>query len=249
MNDDSVSPRAQEALKYRVKRNSSPELQWHEICRILFGKLGDTLNPHHDGTFKETTGIIRDIWRKEEQKIISSLSCTRNIPCADELRPLLSEILCRVEGYFEQKEPTIPEESLNELVENVQDTGRATLQGENTGNACESTKEGSSEMLGTGQIKVPEPASLPTQEWQSPGDIENLSISKYSFTCHAPTQNQNQFEYSYTGHSAGLLQLDLGVDWHLEDPSNTISKENFIPFDSSMENYYIQRAINLQHKY
>ncbi|KAF5983157.1 hypothetical protein FBULB1_3946 [Fusarium bulbicola] len=237
INNDSDSSRAQEALKYRVDRRSSPELQWHEICRILFGTLGDTLNPHHDGIFKEITGIMRGIWRQEEQKIMSSLSCTRNIPCADELRPLLSEILSRVEGCFEQKEQTVLEDGLKEPIEKIQDIWKVTLQEDNTGDACESPKEGSSEMLNTGQIKVPEHVGPPTQEWHFSSDIKTSSMSNYSFTCLAPTQSQKQFEYSYSEHPAGQLNLNLGMDWHLGDPSNDISMQDFISLNSSTEGF------------
>ncbi|KAF5588394.1 hypothetical protein FPCIR_7152 [Fusarium pseudocircinatum] len=241
----SVSPRAQEVLKYRVDRRSSPELQWHEICRILFGKLGDALNPHHGGIFKEITGIMRVIWREEEQNIISSLRGTLKVPCADELRPLLSEVLSRVEGYFEQKEQTLPEESLEKPVEKVQVTGKTILQGENSGHACESLKEGSSQMLDQGSIKVPEPICSPTQEWQFSNDIETSSLSNYSFTCFKPTQHQNQFEYSYSGHPAGPLHSYPGMD-----PSNDISMDDFMSFNSSMEGClssedYLSSVLNL----
>ncbi|CVK96841.1 uncharacterized protein FMAN_11161 [Fusarium mangiferae] len=234
-NHGSVSPRAQEILRYRVDRRSSPERQWHEICRILFGRLGNALNPHHDGIFKEVTGIIRGIWRAEEQNIISSLSGTLNVPGADELRPLLSHILSRVEGYFEQKEQTVAEESLKEPVEKLQDTGKAFSQRENPGHACQSPKVGSSEILNTGSIKAPEPVGPPTQEWQLSNDIESSSMSNYSFTCLTPTQHQNQFEYSYPDHSAGGLHSDLGMDWHLGDLGSDISMGDFMSFNSSME--------------
>ncbi|KAF5245056.1 hypothetical protein FANTH_7526 [Fusarium anthophilum] len=205
--------------------------------KILFGKIGDALNPHHDGIFKEITGIIRVIWREEEQNIISSLRGTLNVPCADELRPLLSGILSRVESYFAQREQTAAEESLKEPVEKTQDTGKVILQADNSGHACESPKQGTSEMLSSGQVKVPEHVGPPTQEWQFSSDFETSSMSNYSFTCLAPTQSPNQFDYSYSEQPAGLLNLNLGMDWHLGDPSNDISMEDFISLNSSTEGF------------
>ncbi|KAF5633642.1 uncharacterized protein FTJAE_7067 [Fusarium tjaetaba] len=178
---------------------------------------------------------MRGIWREEEQNIISSLSGALNVPCADQLRPLLSEIIGRVEGYFEQKQQTLPEESLKEPVAKAQDTGTTTQQGENSGHACESLKVGSSQMLNQGSIKVPEPVGPATREWQFSNEVETPSISNYTFTCLTPTQHQNQFEYSYPDHPAGPHRSDLGMDWHLGDPGSDISMEDFMSFNSSLE--------------
>ncbi|EWG47515.1 hypothetical protein FVEG_16146 [Fusarium verticillioides 7600] len=180
---------------------------------------------------------MRRIWREEEQNIISSLRGTLNVPCADELRPLLSEILGRVEGYFEQKEQTLPEESLEEPVAKVQNTGKKILQGGNSGHACESLEVGSSQMLNRGSIKVPEPVGPLTQEWQFSNNIETSSMSNYTFTCLTPTQHQNQFGYSYSDHPAGPLRSDLRMDWHLGDPSSDISMEDFMSFVTSLEEF------------
>ncbi|KAH7254224.1 uncharacterized protein BKA55DRAFT_663538 [Fusarium redolens] len=236
INNDSVSPAAQKTLKDRVDRSSSPELQWHEICRVLFGKVGDALNPHHDGVFKEITGIMRGIWRDEEHNIIASLRDTQNVPCADQLRPLLSEILTRVEDCFEQKEQKAPKENLKEPTDIIQDTHKGALQGGKTGHACEPPSGASSNMLNTGPIEVVEPVGLPTQEWHFSEDFDTSNTSNYTFNCLMPPQYQSQqFEYSYIDLSTSLLHSNIGMDWHLMGPNNDISMENFMSSQSSME--------------
>ncbi|KAJ4012031.1 hypothetical protein NW752_004426 [Fusarium irregulare] len=104
-NIDGVSPATHDALKVRFERTLSPRDQWHKICKILFGDIDDDHNPYHQGVFKEITGIIRGIWTEEGQHIISNVQKTRDIPeyCADQLRPVVLELLARVETRFEQK--------------------------------------------------------------------------------------------------------------------------------------------------
>jgi hypothetical protein len=104
-NTDGVSPTTQEALKVRFERSLSPRDQWYKIWKILFGNIGGDQNPYHEGVFKEITGIIRGIWTEEGQNIISDVQRTKDIPedCADQLRPVVLELLARVETRFEQK--------------------------------------------------------------------------------------------------------------------------------------------------
>ncbi|KAF5591729.1 hypothetical protein FPCIR_6009 [Fusarium pseudocircinatum] len=102
---DGVSPATQDALKVRFERSLSPRGQWYKIRKILFGDIDDDQNPYHEGVFKEITGIIRGIWTEEGQNIISDVQKTRDIPedCADQLGPVVLELLGRVEIRFEQK--------------------------------------------------------------------------------------------------------------------------------------------------
>ncbi|PNP61510.1 hypothetical protein FNYG_13797 [Fusarium nygamai] len=104
-NTDRVSPATQDALKVRFERSLSPRGQWYKIWKILFGDIDDDQNPYHEGVFKEITGIIRGIWIEEGQHIISNVRKTRDIPedCADQLRPVVLELLARVETRFEEK--------------------------------------------------------------------------------------------------------------------------------------------------
>nr|RBR01372.1 hypothetical protein FVER53263_04372 [Fusarium verticillioides] len=104
-NTDGVSPTTQDALKVRFERSLPPRGQWHKIWKILFGDIDDDQNPYHEGVFKEITGIIRGIWTEEGQNIISDVQKTKDIPedCADQLRPVVLELLARVETRFEQK--------------------------------------------------------------------------------------------------------------------------------------------------
>ncbi|EWZ00404.1 hypothetical protein FOYG_00276 [Fusarium oxysporum NRRL 32931] len=236
INNDSVSPRAQKMLKDRVDRSSSPELQWQEICRILFGKLSDALNPHHEGVFKEITGIMRGIWRDEENNIISSLEDTQDVPCADQLRPLLSEILTRLEDCFERKEQRTPTENLEERTRTTQDIHKGAIQGGKTGHACEPPTRASNNMFNTGPIEEPEPVGLPTQQFHLPSYMETSDTSDYTFSCLMPTQHQNQFEYSYIDYSTSLLSPDIGTDWQLVPPYNAISMENLVSSQISIEN-------------
>jgi hypothetical protein len=102
---DGVSPTTQDALKVRFERGLSPRGQWYKIWKILFGDVDGDQKPYHEGVFKEITGIIRGIWTEEGQHIISNMQKTRDIPedCADQLRPVVLELLDRVETRFEQK--------------------------------------------------------------------------------------------------------------------------------------------------
>ncbi|KAF5563705.1 hypothetical protein FNAPI_2544 [Fusarium napiforme] len=104
-NTDGVSPTTQDALKVRFERSLSPRDQWYKIWKILFGDIGDVQNPYHEGVFKEITGIIRGIWTEEGQNIISDVQRIRDIPedCADQLCPVVLELLARVETRFEKK--------------------------------------------------------------------------------------------------------------------------------------------------
>ncbi|RBR26694.1 uncharacterized protein FIESC28_00477 [Fusarium coffeatum] len=104
-NIDGVSPAMHDALKVRFERSLSPSGQWHKICKIVFGDTDDDQNPFHGGVFKEITGIIRDIWTEEGQHIVSNVQRTRDMPeyCANQLRPVVLELLARVETRFEQK--------------------------------------------------------------------------------------------------------------------------------------------------
>ncbi|CVK87825.1 uncharacterized protein FMAN_05334 [Fusarium mangiferae] len=104
-NTDDVSPTTHNAIKVRFERGLSPRGQWDKIWKILFGDIDNGQNPYHEGVFKEITGIIRGIWAEEGQHIISNVQKTKDMPedCADQLRPVVLELLARVETRFEQK--------------------------------------------------------------------------------------------------------------------------------------------------
>lgn len=236
LDNDSVSPRAQEALKYRVDRSSSPEHQWHDICRILFGEPEDALNPHHDGVFKEITGIIRGIWREEEHNIISSLKDTQSVPSAGNLRPLLSEILTRVEDCFEQREQKTPKENLKGPIKKTQDTDKGGLQGGEKGYTCEPPSGASSSMLNTGPTKGVEPFGLPTQQWNFQNEFDTSSSVDYIFDCLKPPQYQSQQpEYSDMDLSSSLLYSDPAMKWNITGLNSGISVDNSISSPSSMD--------------
>jgi hypothetical protein len=232
-NNDGVSPAAQESLRYRVDRSSSSELQWHEICRILFGKLGDSLNPHHDGVFKEITGIIRGIWKNEEQSIISSLKETRNIPCADQLRPLLSEILSRVEDCFEQKEQKSSKDRPHERSESTQDApGKSSEEGKPE-HYCEPSLGVSSIKSNNGPLEISEPNSLPMRDWSFSAGFD-ISSNILNYPMLPEYQNQ-QAEYPYVDLSAGLLHHDDQRYWHSIGPNSTIAVGNIMSHQASID--------------
>lgn len=120
-NIDGVSPATRDALKVRFGRGLSPRDQWDKIYKIVFGDIDHDQNPFHEGVFKEITGIIRGIWTEEGQHIISNVHKTRDIPeyCADQLRPVVLELLARVETRFEQK---VSEGNSKEHCNNVEST-------------------------------------------------------------------------------------------------------------------------------
>ncbi|KAI3570926.1 hypothetical protein IWW34DRAFT_773417, partial [Fusarium oxysporum f. sp. albedinis] len=68
----SIPPCTLDALRLRCTRGISREDQWHEIWVILFGTLDTSPKPLLHGVVKEITGIIRDIWSKDDIQIISS---------------------------------------------------------------------------------------------------------------------------------------------------------------------------------
>uniref|UniRef100_A0A0D2XKJ4 C2H2-type domain-containing protein n=1 Tax=Fusarium oxysporum (strain Fo5176) TaxID=660025 RepID=A0A0D2XKJ4_FUSOF len=229
LDNDSVSPRAQEALKYRVDRSSSPEHQWHDICRILFGELEDALNPHHDGVFKEITGIIRGIWREEEHNIISSLKDTQSVPSAGNLRPLLSEILTRVEDCFEQREQKTPKANLKEPIKTTQDTDKGGLKGGEKGYTCEPPSGASSSMLNTGPTQGVEPFGLPTQQWNFQNEFDTSSSVDYIFDCLKHPQYQSQQpEYSDTDLSSSLLYSDSAMKWNITGLNSEGEDDSYI---------------------
>ncbi|KAH7226823.1 hypothetical protein BKA60DRAFT_447271 [Fusarium oxysporum] len=214
-NNDSVSPTAQEALKYRVDRSSSSQVQWHEMSRILFGKLGLSLNPYQDGVFKEITGIIRGIWKNEGQNIISSLRDTRNVPCADQLRPLLSEILARVEDCFEKKEQKPSKESPRERSESNQ--GLSTIK-----NDC-------------GPLEINESHNLPMQDWSYATGLDT-SNNIFNHTMLPEYQN-HQVGCPFMNLSAGLLQPDDGRNWQFMGPNSITVMENIMAHQVSMGDF------------
>ncbi|KAF4954479.1 hypothetical protein FGADI_5258 [Fusarium gaditjirri] len=211
-NNDSLSPTAQEALKDRVDRSSSSEHQWHQMSKILFGELGLSLNPYQDGVFKEITGIIRGIWKNEGQNIISSLSETQNVPCADQLRPLLSEILTRVEDCFEQKEQKPSKESPREGSESNQ--GASIIK-----NDC-------------GPLGINEPHNLPMQDWYFSTGL-HTSDNPFSYTMLPEYQNQ-QVGCPFMNLSAGLRYPDDGRNWQFMGPNSTTAMENIMAHQVSM---------------
>lgn len=236
LDNDSVSPHAQEALKYRVDRSSSPEHQWHDIYRILFGELEDALNPHHDGVFKEITGIIRGIWRKEERNIISSLKDTQSVPSAGNLRPLLSEILTRVEDCFEQREQKTPKANLKEPTKKTQDTDKGGLQGGEKGYTCEPPSGASSSMLNTWPTQGVELFGLPTQEWNFQNEFDTSSSVDYIFDCLKPPQYQGQQpEYSDTDLSSSLPYSDPAMKWNVMGLNSGISMDDSISSPNSVD--------------
>ncbi|KAL5610170.1 hypothetical protein FOVSG1_004851 [Fusarium oxysporum f. sp. vasinfectum] len=101
---DSIPPQILEALKLRSDRRMSSTDQWHEIWLLLFGESDFTPKPLLDGVVKEMTGIIRDIWSRDGDQIVSKHIQTRGMPVSsDQLLSLLPELLDSVEDRFENK--------------------------------------------------------------------------------------------------------------------------------------------------
>ncbi|KAF5989242.1 hypothetical protein FCOIX_8 [Fusarium coicis] len=223
-NDDGVSPITQQALKDRVDRSSSPERQWHEICRILFGKLGLSLNPYQDGVFKEITGIIRGIWKSEEQTIISSLRETQNVPCADELRLLLSKILAKVEDCFEQKEKMSLKRSPTKSIEC---TARKPREEEKLGHDCKPP--------GHSTIKNNNGPYDPMQNWPYSASFDT-SDGIFNSGMLPDFQNQ-QVNCPFMNLSAGLNHFDDGRNWHSMGPNSITAMEDIVAHQVSMENF------------
>ncbi|PNP85185.1 hypothetical protein FNYG_01414 [Fusarium nygamai] len=234
-NNDGVSPIAQQALKDRVDRSSSSERQWHEICRILFGKLELSLNPYQDGVFKEITGIIRGIWKNEGQNIVSSLGETRNVPCADQLRPLWSEILTRVEDCFEEKEEKSSKVSPRERSESNESTPKlsseeAKLNQDVRPSSGLSTIENECEPL-----EVNGSHNFPTQDWShtSSPDPSN-SIFNYGML---PEYQNHQIGCPFMNLSAGFFIPDDGRNWQFMSPSYSTATENLMAHQAFMGDF------------
>ncbi|KAF4954452.1 hypothetical protein FGADI_5231 [Fusarium gaditjirri] len=101
---DSIPPQVLKALKLRSDRRMSPTDQWHEIWILLFGESDITPKPLLDGVVKEMTGIIRDIWSKDGNQIVSKHIQTQGMPASsDQLLSLVPELLDSVEDRFENK--------------------------------------------------------------------------------------------------------------------------------------------------
>ncbi|KAF4415734.1 hypothetical protein FACUT_13133 [Fusarium acutatum] len=221
---DTVSPAAQEALKYRVNRSSSSKVQWHEMSKILFGKLGLSLNPYQDGVFKEITGIIRGIWKNEGQNIISSLRETQNVPCADQLRPLLSEILTRVEDCFEQKEQKSSKLSPRERSTSNQSTPRMSPEEgkwdyEDKHASGLNTIENDCRPLETYELH-----NLPMQDWSYASSLDS-SNNILNYTALPEYQN-HQFGCPFMNLSAGLLHPADARNWQFMGPNSVTAMEN-----------------------
>ncbi|KAG4269124.1 hypothetical protein FPRO04_12247 [Fusarium proliferatum] len=231
-NNDGVSPVAQQALKGRADISSSPECQWHEICRILFGKPDLSLNPYQDGVFKEITGIIRDIWRNEEQSIISSLRETQNVPCADELRPLLSEILAKVEDCFEQKEKKPVKRNPTEGPEEIEDTARESREARRLEHDCKPP--------GLSTIKDNNEPYVPMQDWSYSASFDT-SDSIFNYGMLLDYQNK-QVGCSFMNLSASLHHPDDERDWHCLDPNSITAMENIVARQVSIENFAFTEA-------
>ncbi|KAK7597384.1 hypothetical protein V3481_003969 [Fusarium oxysporum f. sp. vasinfectum] len=185
------------------------------MSRILFGKLGLSLNPYQDGVFKEITGIIRGIWKNEGQNIISSLRDTRNVPCADQLRPLLSEILARVEDCFEKKEQKPSKESPRERSESNQ--GLSTIK-----NDC-------------GPLEINESHNLPMQDWSYATGLDT-SNNIFNHTMLPEYQN-HQVGCPFMNLSAGLLHPDDGRNWQFMGPNSITVMENIMAHQVSMGDF------------
>ncbi|CZR46172.1 uncharacterized protein FPRO_11619 [Fusarium proliferatum ET1] len=224
-NNYGLSPVAQQALKDRVDRSSSPERQWHEISRILFGKLGLSLNPYQDGVFKEITGIIRGIWKSEEQGIISSLRETQNVPCATQLRPLLFEILAKVEDCFEQKEKKSPERNPAERSESIEYT------------ATKLRDEGKSEHdckpPGFSTIKNNNGSYNPMQDWPYSASLDT-SNSIFNYSMLPDYQNQ---QVGCPFMNLSVHHPEDEINWHSIGPNSITSMENVVAHQVSMENF------------
>ncbi|RBA13641.1 hypothetical protein FPRO05_02434 [Fusarium proliferatum] len=226
-NNDSVSPAAQEALKYRVDRSSSSKVQWHEMSKILFGKLGLSLNPYQDGVFKEITGIIRGIWKSEGQNIISSLRDTGNVPCADQLRPLLSEILTKVEDTFEKKEQKPPKETPRERSESRQGTPRMSpkegiLDHDGKPSGLSTSKDE------CGPLEINGPHNSPMQDWAGLDTSNN--IFNYNMLPEYPT---HQIGCPFMNLSTGFFVPDEGRNWQFMGPSSSTAIENIMAYQVS----------------
>ncbi|RYC79203.1 hypothetical protein BFJ63_vAg17918 [Fusarium oxysporum f. sp. narcissi] len=124
----SISPRTLDTLSRRCRRGLSLEDQWYKIWEILFGTVDASQKPFSHGVVKEITGIIRDIWSKDGNEIISSCLQARGMPISSgQLLSLVPELLDRVEERFEQK---LPERNTNEQTPNTgKDVMAATLGG------------------------------------------------------------------------------------------------------------------------
>lgn len=233
-NNDSVSPDAQEALKYRVDRSSSSKVQWHEMSKILFGKLGLSLNPYQDGVFKEITGIIRGIWKNEGQNIISSLNDTRNVPCADQLRPLLSEILTKVEESFEKKEQKPPKETPRERSESGQGTPRMSpeegiLDHDGKPSGLSTSKDD------CGPLEINGPHDWPMQDWSYETGLDTSNnIFNYNMLPEYPT---HQIGCPFMNLSTGFFIPDGGRNWQFMGPSSSAAIDNIMAHQVSMGDF------------
>ncbi|KAF5710536.1 hypothetical protein FMUND_9460 [Fusarium mundagurra] len=234
-NDYSVSPTAQEALKYRVDRSSSSEVQWHEMSKILFGKLGLSLNPYQDGVFKEITGIIRGIWKNEGQNIVSSLGETQSVPCADQLRPLWSEILTRVEDCFEQKEQKSSKVNPRERSESNQSTPRMSpeegkLNHDGKPSSGLSTIENDCEPL-----EVNGPHNFPMQDWShTSGPDPSNNIFNYNML---PEYQNHQIGCPFMNLSSDLFIPDEGRNWQFMSPSYSTAMDNIMAHQTFMGDF------------
>ncbi|KAF5558257.1 hypothetical protein FNAPI_5128 [Fusarium napiforme] len=224
-NNDNVSPPAQQALKDRLNRGSSPERQWHDVYMILFGKPEIPLNPYKDDVFKEVTGIIRGIWKNEGQNIVSSLGETRNVPCADQLRPLWSEILTRVEIFFEQKGKKPSRGKPQERRKVTKEPPR--------GSSDERKVEHNATSLGVqgpksnnGELEINGPYSLPMEDWQFPAEF---GPSDYLFNCPMPLAYQTeQADDPHDDVSTSLPSHDERGNWPSMGMTSTGEVENIM---------------------
>ncbi|KAF4494795.1 hypothetical protein FAGAP_9070 [Fusarium agapanthi] len=246
--NDGVSPAAQDALRSRVHKSLSPEKQWLKIWETLFGDDGHPPNPHHDGVFKEVTGIIRGIWRseeqsiisslrdrgifgKEEQTIISSLKETLKIHSAGQLRSLVFEILTRVEDSFEQKGKTSSRNKPQEQRKITKGSPRAPSEKGNVEQNCE-TSLGVQGLKGnTEELEIDELYTLPIQEWSFPADF---GTSDNAFTCSMLRWYQNeQAEYPRDDLSTSLPNHDEQENWPLIGSTSAVAADNVISHQTS----------------
>ncbi|CEI60266.1 unnamed protein product [Fusarium venenatum] len=228
-NLECVSPAAQEAIKVRFERSLSSKDQWNKIWEVLFGKRNPTVNPYLDNIFKEVTGIIRGVWKKEGDQIISSSIKGRELPsCSDQLHSLLLEFLNKVETRFEQKPPETNsrESPLHFDISLVQDMVGANLEPILLPAA---EHPSSSDDVFSSYAISSETSNLPVN-FSRVGSEGTLQSIKKLFTFPLGTSMQ-QVEYPHMDFSTTDLQLPGETEpWNFVDSLRDDSADTSLPF-------------------
>ncbi|KAF5724949.1 hypothetical protein FMUND_314 [Fusarium mundagurra] len=167
-------------------------------------RADDTKAPHKG----VITGVIRGIWRNEEQSFISSLRETQDVPCGDELRPLLSDILAKVEDCFEQKEKKPAKRNPTERSESIGDTARKLGEARRLEHDCKPP--------GLSNIKNNNKPYDPMQDWPYSASLDTSNSIFNNASLHHP---------------------DDGRNWHCMGPNSITAMENIVAHQVSIENF------------